>query len=83
MSDGGHTRAGPDSSHNSLGETIVQEFVDQVRNPDHPLGPFQDPHSTMIAGIEERVGFVPVWLLVMMIIAVLLATIAWYPLANY
>jgi hypothetical protein len=60
-------------------EGIVNEFTEELSDPEHPLGPFKDPHSTMIAGIEEHVGRIPSWLMMLMIAAVLLAMIMWIP----
>ena len=79
MSGGTVVAADLDSGREAPVESLVNEFMDQVGNPQHPLGPFQDPQSTMIAGIEEHVGYVPGWLLALCIIAVLLAMIMWYP----
>jgi hypothetical protein len=71
-------KAGPGGA-GSAPESAVQEFMDQFTAEDAPLGTFKEPHSTMIAGIEEHVGYVPGWLLVLMIVAVLLAMVMWIP----
>ncbi|HET6386225.1 MAG TPA: hypothetical protein VFJ58_22770 [Armatimonadota bacterium] len=67
------------AAHENPIKAVSREITDEFVNPDHPLGPFQEPHSTMIAGIEEHVGYVPGWLLGLMILAVVLAMIMWYP----
>ncbi len=78
-----HDAVGSSSEPKSAPEAVVHEFVDQVINPKNPMGPFSDPHSTMIAGIEEHVGYIPGWTLLLMITAVLLAMIMWLPMSGY
>ena len=53
----------------------IHEFLDQGPGARKPF----DAQPTTIAGIDEYVGQIPAWLLGMMITAVVLAMIMWYP----
>lgn len=78
-----HDAIGSPSEPTNAPEVVVHEFMDQLINPKNPLGPFSDPHATMIAGIEEHVGYIPGWVLMLMITSVLLAMIMWIPMSGY
>jgi hypothetical protein len=58
-------------------EGLEREIREQTYSEEHPLGPFKAPESVEVAGIRENVGYVPTWLIILFIVAILLALVMW------
>ncbi|MBI3912466.1 MAG: hypothetical protein HY320_16215 [Armatimonadetes bacterium] len=54
------------------------------REPEQPEpAPFQPPEGQVVAGIVEQNGYVPVWIVAAIAVAIFLALICWIPIYGY
>ncbi len=74
---------GPVKAIKQAAEAIEQEVKGEIADEEHQMGPFKHPESVMVAGIEERVGVVPKWLVYIFVGILLVAAVAWVRIYGY